>query len=200
MGNYTLGATWSLEHNESHDKITDTVSAVSYSFQTLQAYVKSPEKDPNHWGLNFFTRTDAYPSGKELVKADRSLNLNAYLEITKNIREQVRINATYRNLKILDSTVANQQADNSLLARAEYIVNEWKGLLIGNVLYEVGSGQEQKRSYSYLQVPAGTGQYTWIDLNGDGIQQLNEFVLAAFPDQATYIRIFTPTNDYKGKL
>jgi hypothetical protein len=48
-------------------------------------------------------------------------------------------------------------------------------------------------SYTYLQVPAGTGQYAWIDFNHDGIQQLNEFVLAQFPDQAQYIRVYTPS-------
>jgi hypothetical protein len=196
LKNYTLGVIYAVEHNESRNKISDSVSAISFAFETLQAYIKSPEKNPNRWGISFFTRDNSYPYGKVLAKGDRSENVNVFVELSKNKHHQFRVNVTYRNLQILNPTVTSQQPDKSLLGRAEYMVNEWKGLLTGNSLYELGSGQEQKRSYSYLEVPAGTGQYAWIDLNGDGIQQLNEFVLAQFPDHAKFIRVFTPTNEY----
>lgn len=196
LKNYVIGGNIALERNENRDKKADTVGAGSYSYHTIQAYLKSPEKNPNHWGMSFTTRLNSYPDIKRLAEGDRSKTLNVFAIITANPHHQFRINATYRNLQIINSRITTQTADNSLLGRVEYLVNEWKGLLRGNALYELGSGQEQKKSYTYLLVPAGTGQYTWIDYNHDGIQQLNEFVLAQFQDQAQYIRVFTPTNEY----
>ncbi len=196
FGNYTTGVNFSMEQNVQRSKTTDSVSTDSYSFTILQAYLKSPEKNPNKWGASYFYRQDAYPYGKNLELANRSQNVNVYTTLTKNKNEQVVVNATYRSLQVVNKNVSTQQADKSLLGRVEYSMHEWKGMVAANVLYEVGSGQEQKRNYTYVAVPAGTGQYTWIDLNNDGIQQLNEFVIAQFADQATYIKIYTPTNDF----
>ncbi len=193
---YTIGASYYLEHNEQRNQFADTVTPLSYAFETITAYIKSDEQKANHWSFNFFTRKDKLPSYKSLVQTDRSNNYNFQLELLKNKHHQFRLNATYRQLFVYNELLTQQKPDNSLLGRAEYAVNEWKGFLTGNAFYEIGSGQEQKRSFSYVEVPAGTGQYAWNDYNNDGIQQLNEFELAAFPDQAKFIRIYTPTNDY----
>ena len=195
LWNYTLGANYSVEHNEVRNKLADTVNSTSFSFQTLQFSLKSPGKS-NRWSLTYLTRVNKYPFGKDLATSDVSHNINLSGELLKNPHHQFKWNVTYRKLDIINSAVTTQKADQSLLGRGEYQVNEWKGLLTGNLLYEAGSGQEQKRDYAFLEVPAGQGQYTWIDYNADGVQQLNEFELAQFQDQAKYIKIFTPSNEF----
>lgn len=196
LADYTFGVSYMVEDNVIRNKLNDTVSATSFAYQTFQAYMKSPDKNTNHWGVTYIQRENYYPYGKDMVKGDRSNSVNVNAQFLKNKHEQLRLNATYRDLQILDSNVTTQKSDKSLVGRIEYLVNEWKGLFKGNAYYEVGSGQEQEKTYSYLQVPTGTGQYEWIDLNKDGIQQLNEFVLAQFADQANFIKIYTPTNNY----
>ncbi len=190
-----LGGSYYLEHNENRNKASDSLAFSSFSWDTWTLFFRSPEA-ANKWGLNFFTRRDQLPLGKNFEQVDRSFNYNAYVELMSNEHHQFRLNATLRQLKVFNSQLTNLKPERTLLSRAEYFINEWKGLLQGNILYEVGSGQEQRRDFSYFEVPAGQGEFTWNDYNSDGIPQLNEFEIAQFRDQARYIRVFTPTLDF----
>jgi hypothetical protein len=196
IANYIVGANYAVEHNEVRRKVSDSVADYSFSFTNFSLYLKSNPVKPNKWGITYFTRTNAYPLGTELATADRSQNLNVFAELLRSQKHQFRFTATYRTLEILNSSVTKQLPDESMIGRVEYQVNEWRGLVAGGILYELGAGQEQKRDFAFLEVPAGQGEYTWIDYNSDGIQQLNEFEIALFQDQARYIRIFTPTNEF----
>jgi hypothetical protein len=196
LNNWKLGFRYALEQNTARYKTTDTLTPLAFSFDSYSVYLKSNEQKKNKYGITFFTRSDKYQVSKDFVRGDRSLNLNLQTELLANPKRQLYLNTTFRKLKVYNATVSKQQEDETILGRAEYNMTEWKGFITGNMLYEVGAGQEQRRDFAYLEVPAGTGQYAWIDYNNDGVQQLNEFELAAFADQAKFIRIFTPTNEF----
>jgi hypothetical protein len=193
---WQVGATYALENYQQRYLPSDTLTPLSFMFETITAFIKSDVQKRNRWELQYFTRKDGLPLGSNLQIVDRSHNYNAQLWLMANPKHQLRMNVTYRTLQVYQSKLSSQNSDNTLLSRIEYMVNEWKGLLTGSLLYEVGTGQEQRRDISYVEVPAGRGEYTWIDYNNDGIPQLNEFEIAQFPDQAKYIRIFTPTNTF----
>jgi hypothetical protein len=196
MASMQFGFRYSLEQNKVNNKWTDAVSPTSFSFDTYTVYLKTDENKKNRYGINFFTRADEYPVDKGLVKGDRSYNVNLTAELLKSNKHQFNFNTTFRQLDVFNTGVSQQKEDRTILGRAEYQINEWKGFITGNVLYDVGAGQEQRRDFAYIEVPAGQGQFTWIDYNNDGIQTLNEFEVAIFQDQAKFIRLLVPTNEF----
>jgi hypothetical protein len=189
-----IGGAFLLEHNEIKNPKADTLLPTSFSFRDWKAFVRSDASKRNRWSLNWMQRANQYPLPDGWVPLDVNNNYNLQVELFNSMAHQFRLNAGYRNLTVKTKGITNLQSDNTLLGRAEYFLNLAKGAITGNVLYETGAGQEQQRNFSYVEVPAGRGEFTWIDYNADGIQQLNEFEVAQFADQAKFIRIFTPTN------
>lgn len=46
----------------------------------------------------------------------------------------------------------------------------------------------------YIEVGSELGQFVWVDLNSDGVQQIDEFFQETLPDEGTFIRQFRPTD------
>ena len=194
--NTIAGGRYDAEHNSIRSKTGDTLTPAAFAFDVASVYLKTPDKQPFNWTLNYSMRKDQLPRNNEFKDQSHSHNIDLRLGIAKWKDHRINFTGSYRKLYVDDSSFNTQKPEESLLGRFEYSGSLWKGVLTGNTLYEFGAGQEQKRSYTYVEVPAGQGVYNWIDYNGDGVQQSNEFEVALYPDQKKFIRVYTPTNEY----
>lgn len=195
LSNQSIGLKYSQENSVARDIKYDTITPSSFSFNTFQLSTGSDQNKLNKWAFKYFTRTDELPGGKEMKRVDRSQNYNFQYEWMSNEFHQIRASAIFRSLEYFQRT-STENKEQSLLGRLEYFAKYWKNAINGTALYELGSGQEPKKTFSFFEVPVGQGEYAWIDYNNDNIQQLNEFEIARFRDQAKFYKIFTPTNDF----
>jgi hypothetical protein len=191
-----IGAKYSLEHDEIRSKLADTLLPTAFSFDIITAYLRSGTSQKTTWSLTYFTRRDRAPENNRWMQSSHSNNADLKLGLGSWKNHQINFTGTYRQLIVDDTTTSNLKPEETLLGRLEYNGNLLKNAVMINSLYEFGSGQEQKRAFTFVEVPAGQGVYTWIDYNNDGVQQANEFEVALYPDQKKFIKVYTPTNDY----
>lgn len=176
---------------------SDSLTPTSYFFNDRTFFIQSPDTFKNKYGLSYTRRIDKKPLNNQMERASLGESANLRLDLLKNPNSRLRSSFTYRRLTIENDSLTSQQPDNTLISRIEYGFKLFKGAISSNTFYEVGSGLEQKKEFSYVEVEPGLGAYTYIgDYNGNGVKDLNEFEVAVFQDQANYIRVFTPSNNY----
>ncbi len=172
------------------------LETTSYQFFDYQFYLSNGDSIKNTYKLFYRERYDRRSDSSSLVPIAKARTTGGEIRFTKLKNQDLNIVTSYRELKVLNPAILNQTPENTLLGRVEYELRAFKGALTWNSFYEIGSGLELKREFLYIQVNDGQGIYAWIDYNSDGIKDLNEFEIAQFVDQANYIRVFTPSNEY----
>lgn len=184
------------DHERNIFKSNGAIVNNSYQFFDFQFYLANVDSAKNDYKLYYRERYDLLPDTARLVKSAKGTTVGGEFTF-KNLKNQrLTLIASYRELKILDSLLINQKPENSILGRIDYELRAFKNALTINTFYEAGSGLELRREFLYIKVNDGQGIYTWIDYNNDGVKDLNEFEVAQFVDQASYIRVFTPSNVY----
>ena len=194
--NLVLGL--SEEQEKSSFKAIENDSLLSNSFHYFewQAFANNSDSAKTTYELKYINRTDWLPKDNAFKTASVGQSYIFSTGFNPTTGSTFKSTSTYRVLEIKDTTLIAQNADKSLVNRIEYNVRLLKGSINLSTFYELGSGLEVKKEYSFIEVAPGQGSYTWKDYNENGIKELNEFEIAVFSDQAKYLKVFTPTNEF----
>lgn len=193
---WVAGIYYEEERNARRDQLTDTLVPASFYYDLRRFYIRKSSAGPFNAELQYQKRYDYFTNGSKFVTGTEADDVTVKGRWAQKTHSILDATFTIRNLDIRRDNPQITGGGLNYVGKINHQFNLWQGALRTTTAYEVGSGQEPKRTFQYLKVDPGQGVYTFIDLNGDGIQQINEFEIAPFPEQAQYVRITVLTNDF----
>ena len=188
-----IGTHLRLEDNQEKFKTTNQFSALSQRFTEYGFFTGRGDSTRVFVELGYLKRAnDSLQNGfVQRVNTSQTYSLKSKLIQTKKSDL-----TAYVNYRVLDFADVTKKKESSLNSRIMYSDRFFNQLIQSTTVYETNSGSIPQQEFTYLEVPAGQGVYTWNDYNSNGIQELQEFEIAPFIDQAKYIRIFLPNRIY----
>ena len=188
-----IGGSIQIEDNQEKDKITNQFSVLSQKFSEFGAFVGRGDSTKVFVELGYLRRKNDSLQNGLLQHVSNSQTFTFRSKLIQNKKTDLSVYASYRNL---DFTEASRKREPSLNSRILYNDRFFNQFIQTGLAYETSSGTIAQQEYTYVEVPAGQGVYAWNDYNGNGIQEVDEFEIALFPDQAKFIRIFLPNQIY----
>lgn len=182
---------YSGEYNSVRDQDIDSLSRQSVRFDRIYSKM---EWLKDHF-LTLSQRTDYFPDAGGFAKSFRTNDIQLGTGITSD-QNYIRWAGTLRHIKVLreDEIIRPEQQGWNLLGQLLFSQRWFDGGWTNQGEVSMANGKEPRRQFQYIKVETGKGQYKFVDLNQDSIQQLNEFFPAIFPDERNYIRVSTLEN------
>ncbi|NRR90038.1 hypothetical protein HSX10_00495 [Winogradskyella undariae] len=191
--NKWTGVKFSTEDNEQRAIETDLLTELSQKFKSYEAFVGIGDSTKVYAEVGYIKRFNDSLRSNNLKRVNISSTYYLNSRLIQNQNTSLQLFLNYRDLKSEDSSTEDEQSLNSRLTFNQKL---WKNLVISNTSFETNSGTLAQQDFTYVEVEAGQGAYTWIDYNDNGIQELDEFEIAQFTDQGSYIRVLLPNQVY----
>ncbi len=184
-----IGASFRHENNQERLVATNELSAVSQRFTEAGAFIGRGDSTKVYVEIGYFNRINDSLQNGILQRVNKSDSYYLKSRLIQTEKTNLSLFVNYRKLRFEDQAIGSQPSLNSRLVYNDRYFDQFIQV---TTTYENTSGTLPQQEFTYLEVDAGQGVYTWNDYNGNGIQELEEFEVARFSDQAMYVRVFLP--------
>ncbi len=184
-----VGGSFRFENNQEKVKLTNQFSNLSQRFSEYGAFIGRGDSTKVFVELGYLNRVNDSLQLGLLKRVNTSQSYYLKSKLIQTEKSDLSVFVNYRNLKFEDPIRGNEPSLNSRLLYNDKFFNQ---LIQTTTAYETTSGTIPQQEFSFLEVDPGKGIYAWNDYNGNGIQEIQEFEIAAFQDQAKYVKIFLP--------
>lgn len=184
-----IGTTLRLENNKEKLLSTNEFTNLSQQFVEYGAFVGRGDSTKVYVELGYLNRTNDSLQDGQLKRVNQSDSYYVKSQLIKTTKSNLSLFANYRVLRYEDASIKDEPSLNS---RVLYSNSFYNNLWQTSIAYETTSGTIAQQEFTYLEVEPGQGVYVWNDYNNNDIQELQEFEVATFSDQAKYVRVFLP--------
>ncbi len=184
-----IGTKLALENNEQKETVTQQLTPLSQKFKSYEVFYGIGDSTNIFAEIGYKNRVNDSIKNNEVTKVNTSNTYYLKSQLIKNTQTNLSVYVNYRKLNNEDEAIDDERSLNS---RLQFNQKFFKQLINWNTVFETNSGTLPQQDFTYVEVDEGQGAYTWIDYNENGIQELEEFEIAQFQDQGTYIRVLLP--------
>ena len=184
-----IGSRIAIEDNEQRNIATQELTPLSQRFKSYEIFVGLGDSTKIFTEIGYKNRVNDSIKNNQLQKVNTSNTFYLDSRIIQNKNTNLSLYANYRTLKSTDKTIEDE---NSINSRLQFNQKLFKQIIQWNTIFETNSGRLPQQDFTYVEVEAGQGTYTWNDYNENGIQELEEFEIAQFQDQGRFIRVLLP--------
>lgn len=174
---------------------SDLIDTATFRFHEYTPFLRY-QGERWFWKLAYQWRTEwQRPAGEVIVR--EALRFRAYMPQVEVRYQGERFGfssmTSYRIFQPGD-TAFGLQAGRTLLSQNNLRLRLRPWEVEG--FYQLSAEQTPQRQILYVAVNPGQGTHEWRDLNGDGLQQIEEFFPAVNPLLANYIRVQRATGRF----
>ncbi|MDB4273728.1 hypothetical protein N9869_00235 [Algibacter sp.] len=184
-----IGSRIAIEDNKQRNIATKELTPLSQRFKSYEIFVGLGDSTKIFTEIGYKNRVNDSIKNNELQKVNTSNTFYLDSKVIQNKNTNLSLYANYRTLKNTDKTIEDE---NSINSRLQFNQKLFKQIIQWNTIFETNSGRLPQQDFTYVEVEAGQGTYTWNDYNENGIQELEEFEIAQFQDQGRFIRVLLP--------
>ena len=184
-----IGSSFNLEDNQEKLVTTNQFTTLSQRFSEYGAFIGRGDSTKVFAEIGYLHRKNDSLQLGILQRVNSSNSYYLKSKLIQNQKTNLSLFVNYRQLVFTDKTRPTEPSLNSRLLYNDSFFNQ---LVQTTIAYENASGTIAQQEFTYLEVNPGQGVYMWNDYNSNGIQELQEFEIAAFSDQAKYVRVFLP--------
>jgi hypothetical protein len=180
------------EDNFKKNIITDSLTLNSHQYKSygVKSGIGEKEKLFVEIGYNHIINDSVVNNSIQKVNASNNFSINSQLINNSNSKLSI-----FGNYRILNRN-SNERKEKFLNSRIDYFKKTSDDVIKINVLYESNSGNLAQQEYTFIEVEPGIGNYKWIDINENNIQELEEFEIAQFEDEGIYLRVLLPNQKF----